>query len=304
MFEVKSFDDWIEDDESGKFGSGASEKIWLINPKSKEKGLLKFPKIKSNGDITGEYYAEKLASELALLLGIRCAKVDLGIYKGRKCSMSYNLVGTNELLNEGINYIQEKYPNYDMDEFIDVIENSKYNVQMLEKLNIKINDILTMMIFDALIGNSDRHHSNWGYIYHLDFKNGMYNYFCPLYDNGSSLCSYVNEEDINVILKDRVRYNSLIDTKSKSCIGWDNERPIRHFELLKKIKENYYDSTIKLVMNIKCNITENAVQDILDKFDNDIISIDRKKLLLKFIIDRRNKIVEIYNLSEEVINCE
>ncbi len=57
-------------------------------------------------------------------------------------------------------------------------------------------------------------------------------------------------------------------------------------------------------MNIKRNITENAVQDILDKFDNDIISIDRKKLLLKFIIDRRNKIVEIYNLSVEVINCE
>ena len=57
-------------------------------------------------------------------------------------------------------------------------------------------------------------------------------------------------------------------------------------------------------MNIKRNITENAVQDMLDKFDNDIISIDRKKLLLKFIIDRRNKIVEIYNLSVEVINCE
>ena len=75
-------------------------------------------------------------------------------------------------------------------------------------------------------------------------------------------------------------------------------------EYIQKIKENYYDSTIKLVMNIKCNITENTVQDILNKFDNDIISIDRKKLLLKFIIDRRNKIVEIYNLSEEVINCE
>ena len=55
MFEVKNFDNWIEDTESGKFGSGASEKIWLINPKTKEKGIFKFPKVRTNGEITGEY---------------------------------------------------------------------------------------------------------------------------------------------------------------------------------------------------------------------------------------------------------
>ena len=30
MIEIKNFDNWIEDTESGKFGSGASEKVWLI----------------------------------------------------------------------------------------------------------------------------------------------------------------------------------------------------------------------------------------------------------------------------------
>lgn len=30
MFEAKNFDNWIEDNESGKFGSGASEKVWLL----------------------------------------------------------------------------------------------------------------------------------------------------------------------------------------------------------------------------------------------------------------------------------
>ena len=45
MFEVKKFDNWIEDKVSGKFGSGASEKIWLVNPETNEKGLFKFPKI-------------------------------------------------------------------------------------------------------------------------------------------------------------------------------------------------------------------------------------------------------------------
>ena len=301
MFEIKKFDNWLEDEESGKFGSGASEKIWLVNPNNGEKGLFKFPKIRINGSITGEYYAEKIASELGTLLGIPCAKVDIGTYNGRLGSMSYNLIADNELLNEGINYIQEKYPNYNRDRFIDEIVNEKYGVQMLEKLNIRINDILTMIIFDALIGNSDRHHSNWGYIYHLDNNKGLYTYFCPLYDNGSSLCSYVNEEDIKNILKDKSRYNALIDTKSKSCIGWNDERPIRHFKLIEKISNNYYDDTINFVKKINIKITKDSIKEILNKFSSDIISDEKKELLLNFIIDRKNKIVEIYDINNEVI---
>ena len=80
MFEVKNFDDWIEDKDS-KFGSGASEKIWLMNPVTFEKGLFKFPKVKTDGTITGEYWAEKLATEIGKLIDIQCAKVDIGTYK-------------------------------------------------------------------------------------------------------------------------------------------------------------------------------------------------------------------------------
>ena len=78
MFEVKNFDNWIE---SGKFGSGASEKVWLINPETKDKGIFKFPKVRTNGKITGEYWAEKLATEIGKLIDVKCANVDIGIYK-------------------------------------------------------------------------------------------------------------------------------------------------------------------------------------------------------------------------------
>lgn len=37
MVEIKNFDNWIEDVESGKFGSGASEKVWLIPYYDKDK---------------------------------------------------------------------------------------------------------------------------------------------------------------------------------------------------------------------------------------------------------------------------
>ncbi len=86
MIEIKNFDNWIEDKVSGKFGSGASEKIWLINPETNEKGLFKFPKKKDKekGIVTGEYWAEKLATEIGKIIDVECARVDIGTYKERK----------------------------------------------------------------------------------------------------------------------------------------------------------------------------------------------------------------------------
>lgn len=134
MYELKNFDNWIEDINSGKFGSGASEKIWLINPENKEKGLFKFPKIKhkENETITGEYWAEKLASEIGKLIDVKCANVDIGTYKGRKGSMSYNIIGNDEVLSEGITFIQQKYPFYNKKTLTDEYSNKKYSFQMIE----------------------------------------------------------------------------------------------------------------------------------------------------------------------------
>ena len=59
-----NFDNW-EVDEDSPFGSGASEKKWLINPTTKQKGIFKFPKGVDIGKPTGEYWPEKVASQLA-----------------------------------------------------------------------------------------------------------------------------------------------------------------------------------------------------------------------------------------------
>ena len=81
-------------------------------------------------------------------------------------------------------------------------------------------------------------------------------------------------------------------------IGWNEKRPIRHFELIKNIKNNYYNETVDYVKNIKNKITRKLVSEILNNFTDDMISKRMKDLLLKFILDRRNKILEIYNMED------
>ena len=50
-----------------------------------------------------------------------------------------------------------------------------------------------------------------------------------------------------------MKFEALVNTKSKSAIGWENERPIRHFDLLKKLKDNKYEATIRMleIYNLK-----------------------------------------------------
>lgn len=316
MIEVKNFDNWIEDIESGKFGSGASEKIWLINPETNEKGLFKFPKVKSDGTITGEHWAEKLATEVGKLIDVECARVDIGTYKGRIGSMSYNLLDYSSKdkhtnLLEGIVFIENQYPYYDKDKLEDVYSNNKYSIQMIQNsLNgiLDIDKFYKIIIFDILIGNSDRHHSNWailakGTVYKTpeDMLDIFFNYdICPLYDNGSSLCAYEDNNDLDIFFKDKMKFEALVNTKSKSAIGWENERPIRHFELLSKLKEISYATTLPYIEKIKDNITEKDIDKLLKKFDNNIISEDMKRLLKMFLLERRKRMLEIYNLKDEV----
>ena len=74
---MKDFSFW-EEYEGTPEGSGRSEKIWLMNPDTGRTGLFKFKK-----DIwTTDHVSECIASDLANIIGIPCAKFEVGLYKG------------------------------------------------------------------------------------------------------------------------------------------------------------------------------------------------------------------------------
>jgi len=213
------FNDWIKVDDS--YGSGASEKIILQDTNTGKKGIFKFPKKHSNGEITGEYWAESLAYEIATIIEIPCAKIDMGIYRGRRGSMSYIFLKQDDVLIEGVHFISAKYPNYNRDILKDEDVDLWYSIEMVRNSisSIFFNDFLEILIFDALIGNSDRHHSNWGISL---MKKDHISMLSNLYDNGSSLCCTITDDKIN--MKDKNWCNAITNTKSKSLIRIRNEK--------------------------------------------------------------------------------
>lgn len=282
--------------EGASEGSGRSDKVWLTNPDTKEIGLFKFTKT----DKTTEHISEKLASELAELIGLECARIEIGKYDSRIGSMSYLINNKSEILIEGIYLISKKYPNYDPASMYDNVNQEYYSIEMilrsLDEYNLK-NEFLKIAIFDFLIGNTDRHQNNWAVLRHNDIFR-----MCPMYDNGSALCCYVEENNIDSYLgKDMMKFNSLVNTKSRSRVRINKKikKEPTHIEVLQYINLYYYDCVIDLIKVINQKITEYNLEKIVSNYPDELLSQKRKRLIKKFLLEKVKLMNQVFGGEEE-----
>lgn len=143
--------------------------------------------------------------------------MELGKYNSRFGTLSYRINKEDENLIEGIQLINKYYPYYNGEILYDSERDEYYSLEMilfsLQEYEFQ-KQFLNIPVFDFLIGNTDRHQSNWA-VLRRDKKFKL----CPIYDNGSSLCCYVPESQIDGYLgNDKRKLRALIDTKSKSRI--------------------------------------------------------------------------------------
>lgn len=293
---MKDFSSWTEY-EGASEGSGRSEKIWLMNPDTNQTGLFKYKKDKT----TTDHLSECIAYDLAKLVNIPCAKFEVGAYKEREGSMSYNIIEREDMaLIEGIYCINLAYDSFDAECLIDIKTGDKYSLEMIRKALEPFgvfDDFLCIPVFDYLIGNTDRHQSNWALI--------LENSICqlsPLYDNSSSLCAYVKNTNVDSYLgKDLLLWKSLVDTKSKSLIRISNndKRQPTHLEVLTTLRYNYYKQTKSIVGKIERVMTEAAICDILNKYEEEILPTKRKELIKRFLLSKIQLMKEVYKEKEE-----
>jgi len=146
---------------------GTRAKKYLQGPGAKFY-YFKRSQLKPGKDYTYEFWNEVIAYELGTMLGFTMLRYDIAVddeLMGCICESMIN--SEEEELIEGVKYLQAYSPNYDPSKK----EHQKwYTFDLIEralesaKIGHFINDVITIIIFDSLIGNGDRHQENWAVI--------------------------------------------------------------------------------------------------------------------------------------------
>ncbi|MFH5182878.1 phosphatidylinositol kinase [Paenibacillus sp. TAB 01] len=315
MYEVVDITNWKTEKIRA---SGSKEKSWYRRPEDNKLFLFKLPVSLTSeswrvlNESTGEMWSEKIAYEVGKVLnifthtveigcieandeiinsyGITPEKIKSGVIYGALCC-SFLEEGLESLI-EGADMISDFDYTYDRETLRGTIEIYNYDllIRVFQKYNI-IDKLYSMLIFDTLIGNTDRHQDNFGLI-----KDEVTRklFFAPLYDNSSSLGRELTDDRIKLMYRDAQMLNSYyFGKKSASRIWWgdiNDYKRLNSFEFFKKAGE--VTPELKAMRYIVQLLTDDKIDEIVHKVPVEVMSDMKKDFVSDFLKFRRNYILE------------
>lgn len=174
---------------------GTKQKFWCSHPDEDTPWLFKYPQ-----PGTGQHWAEKIAAEIARCLGIPHAVVELATFEGERGSASRSFAVRGRQLFHGNEAIALMIP-YDADKrfgqsahTLDNILRTIGSVFRSEAGAAAARRLFAAyVVLDALIGNTDRHHENWGFSVRRT-RTGHRGFLAPSFDHASSLGRELRDE--------------------------------------------------------------------------------------------------------------
>lgn len=146
---------------------GTRAKKYLQSPDGKFY-YFKCSQVKPGKDYRYEFWNEVIACELGSLLGFKMLRYDVALFDDIMGCISESMINPNEEeLIEGVKFLQAFSPRYNpvLKEHQNwytfyLIKNSLEHAKLIKFLP----KVIEIIIFDALIGNGDRHQENWAFI--------------------------------------------------------------------------------------------------------------------------------------------
>lgn len=253
--------------------------------------LVKFPDPvrQKNKEISyiNNAFSEYVGSHVFELCGFNTQKTLLGTYKYKDkvkmvCACEDFTELTNNLFefsNLALSFNPDKKIETDINDIMEVLDDS---IKLIKIENIK-EKFWDMFIIDSLIGNTDRHNGNWGFLY--DIKNDIFE-FSPIYDCGSCLNPLLSDEEIETLSDAEIK-NLAMNTHS--CLKDSGER-INCFPYIEKMNNKYVNEAL---MRVFPNINIDKINSFISEIDG--ISMIRKEFYNSIIKIRYDVLKNVYD---------
>jgi len=242
--EVVSLDGWLPDDEFPYGPQGAKPKRILICPNPAPRGFLigghRYLFKEPTGARAQQIWSEVIAYELARELGVEVPPAFLARGPGN---------GSPGVLIEFF-YGHMFDPEYRFVHAIERLQGLGFPIDY-ERGSLKDNTKLCRLhavpdwrvwwartlAFDALIGNTDRHTENWGFLT-LTGAAGIEYRMAPVFDNGTSLGFIIRDEDLNRFTAPG-RLNRFVE-QGRHHFGWGlgDHNGAQHARLCRTYQDN------------------------------------------------------------------
>lgn len=152
-----------------------------------------------------------------------------------------------------------------------------------------------VFVFDALIGNTDRHQDNWGLIITIDPKDNMTHTtrISPAFDNGTSMGHELLPSKFTKWSNKRLE-KYILDGKHHLKWSLDDKSSIGHIEMLKRIA-SLFPETQTIMLDCLKMANHETFREILDElvaFDVPVrLTKEREDFMLKLLTLRHQRLL-------------
>ena len=237
------------------YSTGGTRAKKYIQSRDRKYYFFKRSQLKPGKDYKFEFWSEIIAGQVGQFLGFNVLGYDIAIDGEIIGCISASMIDPDkEELIEGLRYLQG-YDNTFNPEKPNL--RKLYSFQLIDSTLAKfglgnfMEGIIETIVFDSIIGNSDRHQENWAFITENYVFGEIFKQFddiflsvrnpkslAPIYDNGSSLGRELSEERVAQLLDDEAQFNRYID-RGKAEIHWKDGK-ISHFDLIRHLLKSSY----------------------------------------------------------------
>ena len=287
------WDTWVRDPED----MGSKKKFWFQFPQDPDDyWLFKFPK-----ENTGEHWAEKIAAEIAGLLDIECAQVELATFSNEQGSVCKAFTGDGRELVHGNQMLARFIRDYDPEATFRHSGHTLANILMVmdrvfterEAVLRAKRRIAEYLVLDGLIGNVDRHHENWG-ILRRQVNDRWKGFVAPSFDHASSLGRELQDAKRDLFFAEG-RIGNYAE-KGRGAIFWSegSKRGPSPLELVRLAVSSYPDIFHPVEKKLK-KLDVNAMKGVVNRLPDDWMSPSAKAFGIALLCYNFEQLRELFS---------